>query len=377
MSDVILNRVSKVFDRSHIAVSHVSLQVKHGEFMVLVGPSGCGKTTVLRMIAGLEEITSGEVSIGDRLVNNVSPKNRDIAMVFQNYALYPHMSVYDNMAFGLKLRRVPKNEIQQRVIKAASILGLEDVLKRKPRALSGGQRQRVAMGRAIIRKPAVFLFDEPLSNLDTKMRTEMRKEIIQLHRQLAATMIYVTHDQTEAMTLGDRICVMNKGIIEQIGPPGVIFNHPASLFVARFMGSPSMNIFEGTLRTEQGDPVFDGGTIQCPLSAGKFFLPEIKNGQNICLGIRPGALQLLKSKESAGPVIKGTVEISEMLGETALLHVTNGQHRFTANISPQEAGIPPGTEVCFSINLKSMHLFDSETGKNMTLPIETERLNTP
>ena len=238
MAQVCLENVCKRFEGGGEVVRHFNLQIENGEFLVLVGPSGCGKSTTLRMIAGLEEITEGLIHIGHRVVNEIPPKDRDIAMVFQNYALYPHMTVFDNMAFGLKLRRISNAEIRQRVDRAASILGLQDLLKRKPRALSGGQRQRVAMGRAIVRKPAVFLFDEPLSNLDAKMRVEMRKEILKLHRQLATTMIYVTHDQIEAMTLGDRICVMNEGRIEQVGTPTMIFDHPATLFVARFIGTP-------------------------------------------------------------------------------------------------------------------------------------------
>jgi multiple sugar transport system ATP-binding protein len=281
MAEVSLNNIYKTYDDTYEAVRDFNLDIEDGEFLVLVGPSGCGKSTTLRMVAGLEDITKGDIRISDRIVNDVPPKDRNIAMVFQNYALYPHMNVYDNMAFGLKLRKLPKAEISERVNKAAAILGLEELLKRKPKALSGGQRQRVAMGRAIVREPAVFLFDEPLSNLDAKMRVEMRKEILQLHGRIDTTMIYVTHDQVEAMTLGDRICVMNVGIIEQVGPPTVIFDHPASLFVARFIGTPPMNLFEGTLRAENGGLVFDGDSIQCPLPPEKAAMLQGCEGKKV------------------------------------------------------------------------------------------------
>src|SRR5271154_1544580 len=260
MAQVLLENLSKVFPEKGgpgvAAVKRINLQIEDREFMVLVGPSGCGKSTTLRMIAGLEEITSGTISIGGRLVNDVLPKDRDIAMVFQNYALYPHMTVYENMAFGLKLRKLPKAEIEARVNETAAMLGLESLLKRRPKALSGGQRQRVALGRAIVRKPKVFLFDEPLSNLDAKMRVSTRTEISKLHGRLGATMIYVTHDQVEAMTMGDRICVMKDGHVMQVAAPLEIYNHPANLFVAGFIGSPPMNFFKGTIARNGGRLTF-------------------------------------------------------------------------------------------------------------------------
>ena len=252
MANVTLKNIKKVYDKNVVAVQEFSLEIADKEFIVLVGPSGCGKSTTLRMIAGLEEITDGELYIGDRLVNDVAPKDRDIAMVFQNYALYPHMTVYENMAFGLKLRKVPKAEIDEKVKEAAEILGITEYLQRKPKALSGGQRQRVAIGRAIVRHPQVFLMDEPLSNLDAKLRNQMRAELIKLRQNVNTTFVYVTHDQTEAMTLGDRIVIMKDGYIQQIGTPQQVFNHPANLFVAGFIGSPQMNFFDAQLSIEGG-----------------------------------------------------------------------------------------------------------------------------
>ncbi len=365
MASVNLSGVHKIYDDGYKAVRDFNLDIAGGEFLVLVGPSGCGKSTILRMVAGLEEISKGSIKIGERVVNGVPPKDRDIAMVFQNYALYPHMSVYNNMAFGLKLRKLPKPEIKQRVENAASLLGLKELLKRKPKALSGGQRQRVAMGRAIVREPSVFLFDEPLSNLDAKMRIAMRKEILQLHRRINATMIYVTHDQIEAMTLGDRICVMNVGIIEQVGPPAVIFDHPASLFVARFIGTPPMNIFDGILKAEAGKIIFDGGTIQCALPEEKAAMLQGHEGKNVCLGIRPRAL-----KPAIDGEIIGTVEVSEMLGEEVLVHMKSGEHRFITSISPHEVAAIKSDQIRFTPKLALTHIFDAETGQNLTLPRE-------
>ncbi len=368
MANVQLANICKTYENGYTAVCNVNLDIADGEFLVLVGPSGCGKSTTLRMIAGLEEISQGEIRIGKRVVNDVPPKNRDIAMVFQNYALYPHMNVYDNMAFGLKLRKMPKKEIEARVEKAAAILELNELLKRKPKSLSGGQRQRVAMGRAIVREPSVFLFDEPLSNLDAKMRVEMRKEILQLHRRIKTTIIYVTHDQIEAMTLGDRICVMNVGVIEQVGPPTVIFDHPASLFVARFIGTPPMNIFEGTLRAENSKLIFDGNTIQCPLPSGKATLLKGQEGKNVCLGIRPRALKLVKEGEMPAIVFEGCVDISEMLGEEVHVHVATGTHKYITSINPHEAAALKEGDIRLTPDLSLAHIFDQETGKNLTLP---------
>ncbi|MDP6631808.1 MAG: sn-glycerol-3-phosphate ABC transporter ATP-binding protein UgpC [Kiritimatiellia bacterium] len=373
MADVKLNSVYKIYPGDVTAVSDFTLAVEHGEFLVLVGPSGCGKSTTLRMVAGLEEISKGTIHIGDRLVNDVPPKDRDIAMVFQNYALYPHMSVYDNMAFGLKLRKFKKDEISRRVNEAATILGLDEYLERRPKALSGGQRQRVAMGRAIVREPAVYLFDEPLSNLDAKMRVEMRKEILQLHRRIETTMLYVTHDQIEAMTLGDRICVMNDGLIEQVGPPTVIFDHPASLFVARFIGTPPMNIFEGTLQNEGGKVVFDGGSIRCPLPADKAANLGNTIGKKVCLGIRPRALNLVHEGENPEVVFEGKVEISEMLGEEVLVHVESAEHKYITSINPHQASEIGKGAIRLTPDFQLAHIFDAESGTNLTLPEDVKR----
>ncbi len=368
MADVTLNNVYKIYPGDVLAVEDFSLEIEHGEFLVLVGPSGCGKSTTLRMVAGLEEISKGEVKIGERVVNDVPPKDRDIAMVFQNYALYPHMTVYDNMAFGLKLRKFKKAEIQKRVEAAAKILGLEDYLNRRPKALSGGQRQRVAMGRAIVREPAVFLFDEPLSNLDAKMRVEMRKEILHLHKRIETTMIYVTHDQIEAMTLGDRICVMRDGIIEQVGQPTRVFDHPASLFVARFIGTPPMNIFEGQLVDDGGTLIFDGGTVKAPIAKAQYERVSSYVGKKICLGLRPKTFTL-KGEGDADVVFRGQVEVSEMLGEEVLAHVVSGDHKFTVSLDPHAVGAHDGDlEVC--PDMERAHVFDAESGKNLTMPSE-------
>lgn len=369
MAEVTLKNVCKIYSGDVTAVSDFSLSIKHGEFLVLVGPSGCGKSTTLRMVAGLEAISKGEVSIGERLVNDVPPKDRDIAMVFQNYALYPHMTVFDNMAFGLKLRKFKKDEINRRVGDAARILGLEDYLKRRPKALSGGQRQRVAMGRAIVREPAVFLFDEPLSNLDAKMRVEMRKEILQLHRRIETTMIYVTHDQIEAMTLGDRICVMRDGLIEQVGKPTEVFDYPATLFVARFIGTPPMNLFEGTLKQDGSDIVFDGGTVQMPIVASQHDAVKDFVDKKVCLGLRPKSLTLTRkaSPELAGVSFKGTIEVSELLGEEVLAHVSSGDHKFIVSVDPHVMqDLDETIEV--SPTPKRAHVFDAESGRNLTLP---------
>jgi multiple sugar transport system ATP-binding protein len=371
MAEVKLEQVYKVYSGDVTAVSDFNLIIEHGEFLVLVGPSGCGKSTTLRMVAGLEEISKGKVYIGDRLVNDVPPKDRDIAMVFQNYALYPHMTVYDNMAFGLKLRKFKKAEIDRRVNDAAKILGLEEYLKRRPKALSGGQRQRVAMGRAIVREPAVFLFDEPLSNLDAKMRVEMRKEILQLHRRLKTTMIYVTHDQIEAMTLGDRICVMRDGLIEQVGKPTDVFDYPASLFVAQFIGTPPMNIFEGTLRQEGQTFVFDGGEIVMPIVESQNEAVKDFVGKKVCLGLRPKAFKLCSQPQEGQAVcsFKGTVEVSELLGEEVLAHLKTGDHRFIVSLDPHKFINGEG-DIEVSPVAERAHIFDMESGRNLTLPSE-------
>ena len=366
MANVSLKQVYKIYDGNVCAVKDFNLEIEHGEFLVLVGPSGCGKSTTLRMVAGLEEISKGEVRIGDRLVNDVPPKDRDIAMVFQNYALYPHMTVWDNMAFGLKLRKFSKAEIKKRVGEAAEILGLTDYLKRKPKALSGGQRQRVAMGRAIVRDPAVFLFDEPLSNLDAKMRVEVRKEILHLHKRVATTMLYVTHDQVEAMTLGDRICVMRDGIIEQVGPPTEVFDNPSSLFVARFIGAPPMNIFEGSLIQEGSQLIFKGRCIRIPLLPKHAERLQGHVGKEVCLGLRSKALTPVAGPGEGSAVFSGNVEVSEMLGEEVLHHVVSGEHNFIVSVDPH---LQVGNNGILHVqpDVTRAHIFDKESGQNLTL----------
>ena len=319
------------------------------------------------MVAGLEEISKGTVSIGDREVNNVPPKDRDIAMVFQNYALYPHMTVRDNMAFGLKLRKFPKAEIKKRVEEASSILGLDPYLDRKPKALSGGQRQRVAMGRAIVREPSVFLFDEPLSNLDAKMRVEMRREILQLHKRISTTMIYVTHDQVEAMTLGDRICIMRDGIIEQVGEPTLIFDNPASLFVAKFIGSPPMNILKGSLKKEGEQTVFDGGSLQASLPPEKAAMVHAYIGKEVYLGLRPKAFALKAHSPEGALSFSCKVSVSEMLGEEILAHLQNGDHELTVSIDPHhKIDLDGEIEVC--PDMTRAHVFAADSEINLTMP---------
>ncbi len=327
MAEVNLKAVTKVFDGDVVAVKNADLKVEDKEFVVLVGPSGCGKSTTLRMIAGLEEITDGEIHIDGRLVNDVPPKNRDIAMVFQNYALYPHMSVYDNMAFGLKLRKYPKEEIESRVRDAARILGIDELLERKPKALSGGQRQRVAVGRAIVRQPKVFLFDEPLSNLDAKFRVAMRTEISKLHTQLEATMIYVTHDQVEAMTMGDRIVVMNDGEIQQVDAPIDVYEHPVNRFVAGFIGSPAMNFFKGRIVAEDG-MLFDDGAARISLPEEMTEKVEPYVGKGITLGFRPETVDTSGAEASAngGPSFEAEVELVEPMGSETYIHLSTGTH---------------------------------------------------
>ncbi len=350
-----------------VAVQEFNLEIADKEFIVLVGPSGCGKSTTLRMVAGLEEITEGELYIGDKLVNNVAPKDRDIAMVFQSYALYPHMTVYENLAFALKLRKLPKAEIDKKVREAAEILAITDYLKRKPKALSGGQRQRVAIGRAIVRDPQVMLMDEPLSNLDAKLRNQMRAEIIKLRERINTTFIYVTHDQTEAMTLGDRIVIMKDGYIQQIGTPQEVFNHPYNLFVAEFIGSPKMNIFNAKLTKQNGKYAVELGGKTVELSDDKQEALKKNNveAQEIKLGIRPEHITL----ESDG--VDATVDVSEMMGSSIHLHVTAvGQDVVmivnTMNMTGAEiAELKMGKPVTFSFAGKCCHVFDKETGINL------------
>ncbi len=359
MASVELRKVSKVYEGQVTAVKAADLFIHDKEFVVLVGPSGCGKSTLLRMIAGLEEITSGELLIDRQVVNSVPPKDRDIAMVFQNYALYPHMSVYENMAFGLKLRRFSKDEIDRRVREAAEILGIERLLDRKPKALSGGQRQRVAVGRAIVRKPKVFLFDEPLSNLDAKMRVQMRTEIARLHNRLQTTMIYVTHDQVEAMTLGQRIVVLRDGVIQQVGAPLELYNNPKNKFVAGFIGSPAMNFIRGRI-DEQGGLVFAAFSFRLPLSSAKAALRHFV-GKAVDLGIRPEHIRCLPaSDEARSDAVPAVIDVVEPMGNETVVYLRAGNEAITARISPQEQ-LSPGDPCLMAFDLQQAHYFDAES----------------
>ena len=351
------------------AVEDVNLEIADREFVVLVGPSGCGKSTTLRMIAGLEEISRGDIFIGERRVNDVPPKDRDIAMVFQNYALYPHMSVFENMAFGLKLRKFAKPEIKRRVTDAAGILGIENLLDRKPKALSGGQRQRVAVGRAIVRQPKVFLFDEPLSNLDAKMRVQMRTEIAKLHQRLQATMIYVTHDQVEAMTMGDRIVVMNHGRVQQNDTPLKLYNEPDNLFVAGFLGSPPMNFIEGELRTARDGLLFKesgNGTIEVCLD-GRMAAREL-SGKPVVLGIRPENIEIAQSATPAAAgaaTFPAIVDIVEPMGAETNLYLQTGAHTVICRSQRALDHREAGHRLQFELNVSKTHLFDPATGRRI------------
>jgi multiple sugar transport system ATP-binding protein len=361
MSSLTLNNVSKIYSDGYKAVDNFSLEIPDKEFLILVGPSGCGKSTTLRMIAGLENISSGEIHIAGRKVNDIQPKDRDIAMVFQSYALYPHKSVYKNIAFSLERRKVPKDEIRKRVNEAAKILHIEHLLDRKPRALSGGQRQRVALGRAIVRDPAVFLFDEPLSNLDAKLRTQMRTEISLLHKRLGTTFIYVTHDQTEAMTMGDRIVVMDGGIIQQTDTPENIYHKPKNLFVASFIGSPSMNFLDGILeKNENGLYVRVGNDIiptdKITSSMEKHTVEKVK------AGIRPEDITTGKSADN----LKGTLKVQENLGSEAHIHIEYGGCLITARV-PETISKQPGDEILFSVKSHKLHIFSADSGANLTI----------
>ena len=360
----------QITDEGVLAVDNFNLEIKDKEFIVLVGPSGCGKSTTLRMVAGLEEISGGELYIGGQLMNDVAPKDRDIAMVFQNYALYPHMTVRENIAFPLKLRKVDKAEIDQRVNQAAEILGITEYLDRKPKALSGGQRQRVAIGRAIVREPKVLLMDEPLSNLDAKLRNQMRAEIIKLRQRINTTFIYVTHDQTEAMTLGDRIVIMKDGVIQQIGTPQEVFDHPANLFVAGFIGMPQMNFYDAELTQENGSYAVTLDGAKVILSGEQQVNLKKNNGKPgpITLGVRPEHLLLSGSEDNA---IRGTVDVSEMMGSAVHLHVS-ACGRDTIMIVPtteieSSAAFTIGSPIAFTFSGSTAHLFDRETQKNLEI----------
>ncbi len=358
MAQVAIRNLNKMYDDVH-AVKDVNLDIRDKEFVVLVGPSGCGKTTTLRMVAGLESITSGRILIDDQVVNDLAPMDRDIAMVFQNYALYPHMSVYDNMAFGLKMRKFEKSEIQKRVQDAAEILGIQDYLKRKPRQLSGGQRQRVALGRAIVRHPRVFLFDEPLSNLDAKLRVQMRVELKKLHERLGTTAIYVTHDQVEAMTLGDRVVVMRDGWVQQVGDPMELYNEPANLFVAGFIGSPAMNFATVRITAENGDlwAVGDGIRLKAPAAFANSLGPY--TGKEVVFGIRPENLRIVPDTDPAEMSIDAIVEVVERLGSEILLDVAVGPITMVAAVEPTVRA-KVHDRLRLAVNPDRLHFFDIE-----------------
>ncbi len=357
MASVDLEKISKIFDKNVKAVDNVSMNVKDHEFVVLVGPSGCGKSTTLRMIAGLESVTSGRIRIGGRDVTDVAPKDRDIAMVFQNYALYPHMSVYQNLAFSLQLRKFSKKEMEERVQEAARILDITELLDRKPKALSGGQRQRVAVGRAIVRKPAVFLFDEPLSNLDAKLRVQMRAEISKLHTQLDATMIYVTHDQVEAMTMGDRIVVMNEGRIQQVDTPLHIYNKPANLFVAGFIGSPAMNFINGSISRSDG-LLFQSDGFSFPIANDRIKALEAWVGKKVVLGVRPEDIRPAVETDTAS--FKANVQIIEPMGNELIVYLEQGRHNLVARFSPDTL-VALHDKMPIVFDAEKRHFFDAET----------------
>jgi len=361
MADVIYEHVTKHFG-DVVAVNGLDLEIADKEFLVLLGPSGCGKTTTLRLLAGLEEVTQGNVYIAGRLVNDIPPKDRDIAMVFQSYALYPHMSVYDNMAFGLKLRKTPKSEIDRRVKEAARMLRIEELLGRKPKQLSGGQRQRVAVGRAIVREPKVFLMDEPLSNLDAKLRVAARAEISKLHQRLETTFIYVTHDQVEAMTMGTRIAVQKDGVLQQLGAPQELYNYPANLFVAGFIGSPAMDFFDVTLVSEDGDLYVDGGTFRLKVPEGRSQALLPYKGRKVIFGIRPDDVhdpQFTPPNITAGK-IKAQVDVTEMMGNEVFVHLLTGERSFVGRFDPR-TGVRVGDTIEAVLNMDNVHAFDPQT----------------
>jgi multiple sugar transport system ATP-binding protein len=363
MASVTFQNVHKKFGDLTI-IKSLDIEVLDKEFLVLVGPSGCGKTTALRLLAGLEEITGGEIKIGDRVVNDVAPKDRDIAMVFQSYALYPHLSVYDNMAFGLKLRKTPKDEIKRRVDEAADILGIQELLQRKPRQLSGGQRQRVAVGRAIVREPKVFLFDEPLSNLDAKLRVQMRTEISKLHLRLQTTFIYVTHDQTEAMTMASRIAVINKGDLQQLDTPQNLYDHPNNLFVAGFIGSPAMNFFPGKLVRDGEKMLVDAGDfkVQIPAEYAKPY--KELSGRDVVFGIRPENIfdPEFAPSNIHGEKVNARVEVIELMGNETLLYLVSGKNAYVARVDPR-SHLRVDNQAQFIFDMGKFHIFDAATEK--------------
>ena len=369
MASLSLKNIEKVYPNGFKAVQDFNLEIADKEFIIFVGPSGCGKSTTLRMIAGLEDISGGTLEIDGKVVNDVEPKDRDIAMVFQNYALYPHMSVYDNMAFGLKLRKRPKDEIDRLVREAARILDLEKLLDRKPKALSGGQRQRVAMGRAIVRNPKVFLMDEPLSNLDAKLRVQMRIEISKLHQRLGATIIYVTHDQTEAMTLGTRIVVMKDGIVQQVDSPANLYNAPCNLFVAGFIGSPQMNFMDAVVENKGEDVCLKVGanTLKLPISKIAKFKDGSYNGKTVVLGIRPEDMHdsELFINSSPDSVIESDIKVYELLGAEVFLYFDVEGFQMTARVNPR-TNLRTGDHAKFALDMEKVHIFDKETELTIT-----------
>lgn len=372
MAEMKLERIKKTYDNGPTVVHDFNLEIHDGEFIVLVGPSGCGKSTTLRMIAGLEGITDGDFYIDEKRMNDVEPKNRDIAMVFQNYALYPHMSVYDNMAFGLKLRKIPKPEIKERVEKAAEILGLTDFLDRKPKALSGGQRQRVALGRAIVREANVFLMDEPLSNLDAKLRVQMRAEITKLHKRLETTTIYVTHDQTEALTMASRIVVMNQGDIMQVGSPKEVYDFPENIFVAQFIGSPAMNIFDAEIR--DGKLIIGDTAITVPEAKRRMLMNEGYDNQPVKFGIRPEDIreEALFVESALASAFNVEVKVSELLGSEIMLYSELENQEFISRVDARNE-LDPGDVVKFAFDMNKGHFFDVETGERIVTREEREK----
>lgn len=354
-----------------VGVNNLTLEIPDKEFLVLVGPSGCGKSTALRCLAGLEEITAGNISIGDRVVNDIPPKDRDIAMVFQSYALYPHMTVYDNMAFGLKLRKTPKTEIDKRVKEAAQILGITQLLDRKPKQMSGGQRQRVALGRAIVRNPAVFLLDEPLSNLDAKLRVQTRAEISKLHQRLGTTFIYVTHDQVEALTMADRIAVLRDGVLQQVDSPQHLYDHPGNIFVAGFIGSPAMNFFTGTVTGTIDEMYFDSGPIRLRLPQSQVEqLGQESIGREIVFGVRPEDIHHPQYVPAGvnEQTIEATVDVTELMGNEIFVYLVGGEDQdFIARVDPR-ADLRPGDKVSIVFNADKIHSFDRTTEQMISTP---------
>jgi multiple sugar transport system ATP-binding protein len=367
MARVELSGVTKVFAGNVRAVCELSLDIADGEFLVLVGPSGCGKSTVLRMVAGLEQPTSGTISIGGRVVNQVAPKDRDIAMVFQNYALYPHKTVRGNLAFALKLRRLPRKEIDARIERTAELLDLTELLERRPKALSGGQRQRVALGRAIVREPAAFLFDEPLSNLDAKLRAQMRTEIHRLHQQLNTTMIYVTHDQVEAMTMGDRIVLLRAGVVQQLAEPITLYERPANRFVAGFIGTPQMNFVDGVLMHHAEQLVFDAdGQLSVPVPSPQRAALASFAGRRVTLGVRPEDLGSPRAEaQPSPPRLEAIVELVEPMGAESYVHLRAGRETYIRRADPR-SGLQPGQATRPALDVERLHFFDAESGAALT-----------